>query len=139
VQVETAALRALAHIRADRGPFLLECRTYRFRAHSMFDAQAYRQREEVDAWRTRDPIARLGGWMRANHQLDADEDRTIAAAVDAEIAAAVAFAEAGTLEPEDELERFVLMDAVVQDAEVQDAPARNQAPAPGSTPAGGPA
>lgn len=116
VQVETAARRALAQVRAGQGPFLLECRTYRFRAHSMFDTQAYRRRDEIDDWRTHDPIERLRGWMLANHHLSADEAQAIDAAITTEIAAAVAFAEAGTLEPLDDLERFVLMDSVVQDA-----------------------
>ena len=47
------------------GAFPLECRTYRFRAHSMFDAQAYRSRgAEVEAWRERDPVTRCvpGCW-----------------------------------------------------------------------------
>jgi pyruvate dehydrogenase E1 component alpha subunit len=54
--------------------------------------------------------------MVANHQLGDAEARTIEDAVTAEIEAAVAFAEAGTLEPVDELERHVLMDRVVQEA-----------------------
>jgi TPP-dependent pyruvate/acetoin dehydrogenase alpha subunit len=53
--------------------------------------------------------------MVANHQLNDAEAQAIEADVAAEIDAAVAFAEAGTLEPVDELERFVLMDRVVQE------------------------
>jgi pyruvate dehydrogenase E1 component alpha subunit len=116
VAVEAAASRALEHVRGGEGPFFLECRTYRFRAHSMFDAQGYRSREEVDAWRKRDPIERLAAWMRANHELTESEEATIAAALEQELAAALRFAEAGSLEPVEDLERFVLMDAVVQEA-----------------------
>ena len=116
VQVETAAQRALAHIRAGKGPYFLECRTYRFRAHSMFDTQAYRSRDEIADWKQRDPIGRLRQWMEANHELDADEATAIDAAIAAEIADAVAFAEAGTLADVATLEDFVLMDSVVQDA-----------------------
>lgn len=115
VQVEAAAHRAVAHVRAGQGPYFLECRTYRFRAHSMFDAQAYRTRDEVQAWRERDPIERLQGWMQANHLATAQDIQAIQAGVAAEIDAAVAFAEAATLEPLADLERFVLMDAVVQE------------------------
>lgn len=122
VQVETAARCAVEQVRAGAGPFFLECRTYRFRAHSMFDTQAYRSREEVDAWRLRDPIARLRGWMSDNHLLAPAEAAAIESAVDAEIAAATAFAEAGTLEPVEELERFVLMDEVVQETQAQERP-----------------
>lgn len=115
VQVEAAAHRAVEHVRAGQGPYFLECRTYRFRAHSMFDAQAYRTRDEVQAWRERDPIERLQAWMQANHLATAQDIQAIQAGVVAEIDAAVAFAEAATLEPVADLERFVLMDAVVQE------------------------
>ena len=116
VAVEAAARRAADHVRSGEGPYFLECRTYRFRAHSMFDAQAYRTREEVEAWRLRDPLERLRAWMRDNHLASAQELVDLEQAVEQELAAAVAFAEAGTLEPPEDLERFVLMDAVVQEA-----------------------
>jgi TPP-dependent pyruvate/acetoin dehydrogenase alpha subunit len=115
VQMAAAARRAVEHVRAGNGPYFLECRTYRFRAHSMFDTQAYRAREEVEDWKHRDPIARLRDWMTDNHLLSANESALIDAAIQAEIDAAVAFAEAGTLEPVDQLDRFVLMDSVVQE------------------------
>jgi pyruvate dehydrogenase E1 component alpha subunit len=123
IEMEAAARRAVAHVRAGLGPYFLECRTYRFRAHSMFDVQAYRSREEVDAWRQRDPIERLRTWMVENQRLSADESAAIDASIAAEIIAAVAFAEAGTLEPLDELERFVLMDSVVQECDSREQPA----------------
>jgi TPP-dependent pyruvate/acetoin dehydrogenase alpha subunit len=115
VQMAAAARRALEHVRAGLGPYFLECRTYRFRAHSMFDTQAYRAREEVEDWKHRDPITRLRDWMTDNHLLGADESVAIDTAIQAEIDAAVAFAEAGNLEPVDRLAHFVLMDAVVQE------------------------
>jgi pyruvate dehydrogenase E1 component alpha subunit len=115
VQVEAAARRAVEHLRAGQGPYFLECRTYRFRAHSMFDTQAYRTRGEVDEWRLRDPIERLRAWMSDNHQLSAAEAAAIEADIDREIDAATAFAEAGTLEPVEALEQFTLMDSVVQE------------------------
>lgn len=115
VQMEAAAQRAVSHIRQGQGPVLLEARTYRFRAHSMFDTQAYRSREEVEQWRRIDPLARLRLWMLDNHQASETQLAAIEQSVDTEIAGAVAFAEAGTLEPLDDLERFVLMDRVVQE------------------------
>jgi pyruvate dehydrogenase E1 component alpha subunit len=115
VRVEAAARRAVDNLRGGKGPFLLECRTYRFRAHSMFDTQAYRTRGEIDQWKQRDPIERLRAWMHDNRRISAEESARIDAAIEAEIADAVARAEAGSLEPVDELERFVLMDEVVQE------------------------
>lgn len=116
VAVEAAARRALEHLRAGQGPVFLECRTYRFRAHSMFDTQAYRTRDEIEGWKERDPIERLRRWMSDNHELSTDEAAAIEAGIAAEIDDAVAYAEAGTLEPAEELERFTLMDAVVQES-----------------------
>ena len=115
VAVEAAAHRALEHLRAGRGPFFLECRTYRFRAHSMFDTQAYRTRDEIEGWKQRDPIERLRRWMLDNHELSPGEAAAIEADIAAEIDDAVVSAEAGALEPADELERFTLMDEVVQE------------------------
>ena len=112
VAVEATARRATAEIRAGNGPQFLECRTYRFRAHSMFDAQLYRGKDEIEAWRKRGPIVRFQGWLEANGLLQEEEVRRIEAEIDGEIVAAVALAEAGSLEPVDELERFVTMEGV---------------------------
>jgi pyruvate dehydrogenase E1 component alpha subunit len=112
VAIEAAARRAVESVRAGNGPYFLECRTYRFRAHSMFDAQLYRPKDEIEAWKRKGPIVRFQGWLSDNGLLRADELERIEAEVAAEVAAAVAFAEAGTLEPVEELERFVLMDEV---------------------------
>ncbi len=112
VAVEAATRQATAEIRGGAGPKFLECRTYRFRAHSMFDAQLYRSKDEIEGWRRKGPIVRFEGWLRDNGLIAEDEVRRIEAEVDGEIEAAVAFAEAGTLEPVDELERFVTMERV---------------------------
>ena len=112
VMVEVAARRAVESIRAGNGPYFLECRTYRFRAHSMFDAQQYRTREEIERWKERDPVARMQAWLLESHMMTEAELAEIEAAVDAEVDAAVAFAEAGTWEDVADLERFARMDEV---------------------------
>ncbi len=114
IAVEAAARRAVASIRERGGPFFLECKTYRFRAHSMFDAQLYRPKAEVEAWRAKGPIVRFRKWLEENHFITGENIAAMEREVDAEIAAAVAFAEAGTLEPLDDLELFVMMEAVPQ-------------------------
>jgi len=106
VAVEAAARRAIHAIRETRKPYFLECRTYRLRAHSMFDAQLYREKAEVESWRPREPIVRFQGWLQINHMVHAEEVARIEAEVDAEIADAVVFAEAGTWEPVEQLTRF---------------------------------
>lgn len=112
VAVEGAARAAVDAIRAGGGPQFLECRTYRFRAHSMFDAQLYRAKEEVEVWRKKGPIARFQDWLIRAGLIHDEDIHRIEAEADAEIDRAVAFAEAGTLEPVEELERFVTMAAV---------------------------
>ena len=112
VDVEAATRAAIADIRAGGGPHFLECKTYRFRAHSMFDAQLYRDKSEVETWMQHDPINRLGDWMRINGILHESDLEAIEAEVARDVAAAVDFAEAGTWEPAAELQRFVLMDEI---------------------------
>jgi pyruvate dehydrogenase E1 component alpha subunit len=107
VEIETAARRAVEAMRAGEGPRFLECRTYRFRAHSMFDAQLYRDKAEIELWRRRCPIERFTAWCQETGLLHDGDVATIEAAVAAEVARAVAFAEAGTWEPVEDLTRDV--------------------------------
>ena len=109
--VEAAAAAALAHVRAGKGPFLLECMTYRFRGHSMFDAELYRAKTEVEEWKARDPVQRLAARMKDAGLLAADDLATVEAAIGIELKAAVDFAEAGTWEPVGDLNRFVYSEA----------------------------
>lgn len=101
--VADAATRAIAYVRGSGGPAFLEYRTYRFRAHSMYDPELYRRKDEVAAWRGRDPVDILLERMVADGQADADTRSRIEAEVDAEIDAAVAFADASPLEDPAEL------------------------------------
>ncbi|MEN2789540.1 pyruvate dehydrogenase (acetyl-transferring) E1 component subunit alpha [Sphingomonas oligophenolica] len=98
VEVEAAARRGVAAVRAGK-PYFLECRTYRFRAHSMFDPQLYRDKAEVALWQERDPISRFRDWAIAAGEVHAGDVAAIEAEVAREVGAAVAFAEAGTWEP----------------------------------------
>ena len=104
--VSEAAAQAVATVREGR-PYLLECRTYRFRAHSMFDAELYRSKEEVATWKKRDPISLFFAQMKAVGVLSEADYEAIETEVAREVDAAVAFAEAGTLEPVGDLTRFV--------------------------------
>ena len=108
VAIEAAVRRAVAAIRAEPGPFFLECRTYRFRAHSMFDAQLYRDKAEVEDWKQRDPITRFSDWARSAGLIREADIDAIEQAVAGEVDAAVAFAEAGDWEPVADLTRDVV-------------------------------
>jgi pyruvate dehydrogenase E1 component alpha subunit len=104
--VREMARRAVEHARTG-APYFLECRTYRFRAHSMFDAELYRTKAEVEAWKARDPIAMLVGRLKDTGELTDDRLAAIEAGVTDEIMEAVAFAERGTWEPVEHLTRDV--------------------------------
>ena len=108
--VEAAAGRAAASVRATASPYLIECRTYRFRAHSMFDPELYRSKAEVEEWKKRDPIELLASRLRQDSLIGETDIEDIEKAVAAEVQDAVAFADAGTLEPVAELTRFVYSD-----------------------------
>jgi pyruvate dehydrogenase E1 component alpha subunit len=105
--VEDAARRAVAEIRGGGGPVFLELRTYRFRAHSMYDPERYRSKDEVKEWRKRDPIELFKAQLAGADLLYDSDVETIESDVADEIDSAVAFAEAGTLEPVEDLTRFV--------------------------------
>jgi pyruvate dehydrogenase E1 component alpha subunit len=112
VAVEAATRGALEHIRGGGGPVFLECMTYRFRAHSMFDAQLYRSKEEVERWKERDPIKRFQTWALSTGLLHDSDVKKLEADAVVEVDAAVAFAEAAAWEPVADLEKYVLMDEV---------------------------
>ena len=105
--VEQAARRAAALVRGGGGPCFLELRTYRFRAHSMFDPQLYREKSEVEDWKARDPIPSFAGRLEADGVLTAEDMTRLEQEVAREVEEAVAFAEAGTWEPVEDLTRFV--------------------------------
>ncbi|HVN28068.1 MAG TPA: pyruvate dehydrogenase (acetyl-transferring) E1 component subunit alpha [Candidatus Binataceae bacterium] len=111
VACEEAAHRAAIEVRAGAGPCFVEFRTYRFRAHSMYDPQLYRTRVEVEEWRKRDPIAMFQESLTAQGILDDANLKRIEDETAAEIEAAVAFAEAATPEPVQDLTRFVYSEA----------------------------
>jgi pyruvate dehydrogenase E1 component alpha subunit len=103
VAVEEGARAASEIVRSGHGPFFLECRTYRFRAHSMFDADLYRDKAEVEEWKKRDPIVLLRAQLEAAHVIDDTSLAALEADVQQEIAEAEACAEAGTWEPVEQL------------------------------------
>ncbi|MDE2467087.1 MAG: pyruvate dehydrogenase (acetyl-transferring) E1 component subunit alpha [Alphaproteobacteria bacterium] len=111
IAVDAAASRALAEIRNGSGPHFIECRTYRFRAHSMFDPQLYRTKAEVEEWKARDPIPWLANRMREAGMLHENDLEAIEGAVSQEIEDAVAYAQRGSWEPVAELARYVYAEA----------------------------
>ncbi|HJR90878.1 MAG TPA: thiamine pyrophosphate-dependent enzyme, partial [Acidimicrobiia bacterium] len=86
---------AVARARGGGGPTLIEAETYRYYAHtSDDDDRLYRSREEVETWRRQDPLMRIRQYLIEQRLLTETEERTIDTDVTAELAAAVAEAEA---------------------------------------------
>jgi len=107
VAVHEAVARVAPEVRAGCGPMFIEFRTYRFRAHSMFDPELYRDKREVEAWKTRGPIHTYTARLKAQGSLSEDEFLALDAKAQAEVDEAVAFAEAGTWEPVEAMLRDV--------------------------------
>jgi pyruvate dehydrogenase E1 component alpha subunit len=107
VAVNVAVQAAAQKVRKSGGPKFLELRTYRFRAHSMFDPELYRDKAEVEAWKTRGPIHTYTARLKDQGLLTEAEFLALDARAQAEVEAAVAYAEAGSWEPVAELLRDV--------------------------------
>lgn len=91
-EVASAALDAIERARAGLGPTLIECKTYRTRGHSRSDRNRYRTKEEIEAWKAKDPIQQFEAELTEHGLITAEEIAAIRAAAEAEIAAAVEFA-----------------------------------------------
>ncbi|MDD2844917.1 MAG: pyruvate dehydrogenase (acetyl-transferring) E1 component subunit alpha [Rhodoferax sp.] len=107
VAVHEAMLGATQQVLQLKRPVFLEFRTFRFRAHSMFDPELYRDKQEVLAWKTRGPIHTFSARLKAQGDLSEEEFLALDAKAQAEVDAAVAFAEAAGWEPVADLLRDV--------------------------------
>ena len=110
-EVTTEALRIA---REERRPVLVEAVTYRFRGHSMADPEEYRTKEQVDAWRRRDPVTVFGAQLVEADVMSADELAQLDADTIARVDEAVAFADASPHPSPNELydDIYVLGDQV---------------------------
>ena len=111
VAVLDAARQARTTVVGGGGPVFLECRTYRFRAHSMFDPELYRDPAEVEEWKTRDPIQTFATALVDAGTVDQATVDALWRAAEQEIDDAVAAADAAPLEPVETLLEHVLADA----------------------------
>ena len=109
--VEDAATRAVEEIRGGGAPVFLELRTYRFRAHSMYDPDRYRTKDEIAAWRAHDPLLGFQELMQKEGQLDEDELAALEKEVAALLDRAVETADQAPVEPVEDLTRFVVSPA----------------------------
>jgi 2-oxoisovalerate dehydrogenase E1 component alpha subunit len=95
LDVYEAASEAIQRARRGDGPTLIEARTYRMTAHSSDDDdRRYREREEVESWREKDPLVRFERYLEEAGLLDAEGKEELEAGIKAEIDEAVEYADA---------------------------------------------
>ncbi|MGB5214924.1 MAG: pyruvate dehydrogenase (acetyl-transferring) E1 component subunit alpha [Anderseniella sp.] len=112
IDVEAAARRAVKAIRAGKGPWFLENKTYRFRAHSMFDAELYRDKAEVEKWKKIGPVVRFTDWLLESGMIHEADIDVIEQEVARTIEVAVVFAEQAPWEPVEDLTSDVMTPSV---------------------------
>ncbi|MBW6493997.1 MAG: pyruvate dehydrogenase (acetyl-transferring) E1 component subunit alpha [Burkholderiaceae bacterium] len=99
VAAHQVSLRGAEFVRERGLPMFIEFQTYRYRAHSMFDPDLYRDKAEIEAWKTRGPIHGYSARLKEQGLLTEAQFLKLDAQVEREVRHAVAFAEAGTWEP----------------------------------------
>ena len=97
--------QALNFVKDKGQPFFLECKTYRFRSHSMFDPDLYRTKDEIKKWKERDPIESFKKYLMDEHLIIQSDVLHLEKKVEDEMQDAMEFAEQGTLAPVEELEK----------------------------------
>ncbi|WP_448561075.1 pyruvate dehydrogenase (acetyl-transferring) E1 component subunit alpha [Trichothermofontia sp.] len=105
--VREVAQAAIARARAGEGPTLIEALTYRFRGHSLADPDELRSKAEKETWLARDPIKRFAAYLMEKGLATEADLKAIEAQVQAEVNAAVEFAEASPEPSPDELYRYI--------------------------------
>jgi pyruvate dehydrogenase E1 component alpha subunit len=98
---------ALDFIKREGRPYFLEFRTYRFRSHSMFDPELYRNKEEVIKWKEKDPINHLIDHMKKNNVLSSSVLQDLENKVELEMQEAISFAESAGNEALEDLEKHL--------------------------------
>jgi pyruvate dehydrogenase E1 component alpha subunit len=101
--VHKATRQAAQQVRAGSGPCFMEYATYRFRAHSMFDPDLYRDKAEIEQWKQRGPIHSFTTKLKAAGDLTEKAFLALDARAEAEVADAAAYADAAELEPIEDL------------------------------------
>jgi len=92
VAVYDAASEGVERARSGGGPTLVECMTYRWKGHSKSDQERYRTKEEIAAWKKKDPIKRFRELLVSKGTLDEQEVARIEEEASRTIAAALEFA-----------------------------------------------
>jgi pyruvate dehydrogenase E1 component alpha subunit len=103
IAVYEAVGEAIKRARQGRGPSLIECKTYRHRGHFEGDPCAYRNDDELEEWKEKDPIPRLEQKLLEMKLLTDGKISEIKSALQKELAEAEKFAEESPLPDVSEL------------------------------------
>jgi len=102
-----ATQRAARQARAGKGPVFLEAITYRFRGHSMADPEFYRDKEELQQWRSLDPIVTFRQKLEADGVIDEAMLQALQAEIEEVVNEATHFAEESPKPPPEALYQHV--------------------------------
>ncbi len=105
--VISATQEAIAYTTRQQSPVFLEFKTYRFRPHSMFDPDLYRDKKEVEQWRQRCPIVAYKNYLISKGALSEATLVQLSKEIETEMSDAVSFAEQSGLEPVSDLEKYL--------------------------------
>lgn len=107
LKVYVAAEKAIEYVRKHQEPYFLECQTYRYRAHSMFDPERYRSKQELKEWKKKDPIATFTANLMKDNILTDEDLLNLKEKVTQEVKTAVQFAEKSPEVPVENLMNYV--------------------------------
>ena len=100
-EIETACFRvaqeAIARARRGQGPTLIECKTYRWYGHSEIDPAKYRDPEEVERWKAKDPIANMEKYLTGKKHFTPEWKQEIVDGFNRELDAAIEIADKSAL------------------------------------------
>ena len=109
--VHESVARAIKRAREGDGPTLIELKTYRYKGHSVSDPQKYRTKEEVEEYKTQDPIHKVLNSILENKYATQEELNVIDARIASKVEECVKFAEESPWPDDSELMKDVYMDA----------------------------
>lgn len=105
--LETAQ-NAVEEVRSGMQPVLMVMNTYRFRAHSMFDAELYREKTEVEKWKQRDPIIQFSNHLKSAENISEDKISEMEKEIEHVLEEAISFAQSGSEEPVENLHKHLV-------------------------------
>ncbi len=111
LEVVAKTKKALEYISNEKKPYFLEFKTYRFRPHSMFDPDLYREKSELEVWKKHCPIDSFSSSLLSTQIISEDSLKNLKIEIENEMQEAIVFAEKSLEESVNELERHVYLQA----------------------------